>query len=531
MDWHADQRSASAERTGSSGGVTVVVNTYNHAHFLADALQSIVAQTAPASAVIVVDDGSDDHPELVVAEFPQVRIIRQVNQGLAAARNTGLEAADTEFICFLDADDRLLPGALEAGLGALQQNLDAAFAYGGFRRIDAAGKPISPDLYSPPGDLPYQTLLRGNPIAMHATVLYRTQVLRASGGYDSGLRLCEDYDVYLKLAQLHPIASYPDPVAEYRFHGGNMSGDARRMLKATLRVLERHAGEAGAAEGAAAWKRYYSGIALKHAAEPERSVAERLAKLRDSIAISPANALRRGLKAVLPAGVVKRARRLVRGGRPLGTVRLGDLDQTVPVHADFGWGRGTPVDRHYIESFLERRRGDIHGRVLEIGDDVYSKRYGGANVTRQDILHVHAGNPRATLIGDVSAASTLPPGSFDCIVFTQTLQLIFDLDAAVRNLHAALAPGGVLLVTVPGISQIDRGEWGRDWFWMMTPAAVTRLFGPVFGEDRIEVQAHGNVYAATTYLQGMVVEELDAAKLDVDDAAYPVIVAVRARKQ
>lgn len=530
MDSHTD-RSDVAARPGSAG-VTVVINTYNHAHFLGDAIQSVIDQTAAASAIIVVDDGSDDHPEQVVAGYPQARIIRQANQGLASARNTGLAAADTEFICFLDADDRLLPQALEAGSRALAQNADAVFAYGGFRRIDATGAPISDDLYSPPGEHPHQTLLRGNPIAMHATVLYRTRMLQAAGGYDAGLRLCEDYDVYLKLTGLHPIVSYSQPVAEYRWHGGNMSGDPRRMLATTLRVLDRYSGDAGAAEGKAAWKRYYAGVALKQAAEPGRSFGERLSKLGDSLAIAPKQVVRRGLKALLPASALNRARRIVRGGRPVGTVRLGDLDQTMPVHGDFGWGRGTPVDRYYIEGFLERSRQDVRGRVLEIGEDTYSRRYGGANVVRQDILHVHAGNPRATIVGDISVAGTLPADSFDCIVLTQTLQLIFDLDTTVRNLYAALAPGGVLLATVPGISQVDRGEWGvRGWFWMITPAAMHRLFGPVFGEDQIAIEAHGNVYAATTYLQGLVVEELDTAKLDADDArAYPVIVTLRARK-
>lgn len=531
MDWHADPPDASVPAAGT-GLVTIVINTYNHAHFLGDAIGSAIGQTTRPAAIIVIDDGSEDRPDQVVADFPGVRIIRQANQGLAAARNTGLAAADTEFICFLDADDRLLPRALECGLQALRRSADAAFAYGGFRRIDASGAPISADLYTAPGDRPYQTMLRGNPIGMHATVLYRAQTLRAAGGYDSRLRLCEDYDVYLRLARAHPVVSYPEVVAEYRWHGGNISGDARRMLAATLGVLTRHADEPEASHGMAAWRHYYAGLALQQAREAGRPLAERMRKLRDAALISPLAALRQAAKTVLPPVVLNRLRRLVRGGRPLGTVRLGDLDQTNPVHADFGWGRGTPVDRYYIESFLERRRGDIRGRVLEIGDDAYSRRYGGAQVTRQDILHVHADNPRATLVGDISVASTLPSASFDCIVFTQTLQFIYDLDATVRNLHAALAPGGVLLMTAPGISQIDRGEWGtRGWYWMLTPASVGRLFGPVFGTERIEIEAHGNVYAATTYLQGMVVEELDRAKLEVNDAAYPVIVTLRARKQ
>ncbi len=145
---------------------------------------------------------------------------------------------------------------------------------------------------------------------------------------------------------------------------------------------------------------------------------------------------------------------------PLGSVNFGRLGTAQPISYDFGWDRGTPIDRYYIENFLAERAGDIQGRVLEVGDDEYSTRYGGSNITRQDVLHVHSENPKATLIGDLTRKDVLPNDAFDCIVLTQTLQLIFELEQAVRLLDEALKPGGILLLTVPGISQIDRDEWG-----------------------------------------------------------------------
>jgi hypothetical protein len=102
--------------------------------------------------------------------------------------------------------------------------------------------------------------------------------------------------------------------------------------------------------------------------------------------------------------------------------------------------------------------------------------------------------------------------------------------AAVQELHAALRPGGVLLLTVPGISQIDRGEWGEQWFWALTPAAVRRLLGEVFGEEAVAVESHGNVFAATAFLQGLALGEVDRAKLDVQDDAYPLVVTAQATK-
>jgi SAM-dependent methyltransferase len=220
------------------------------------------------------------------------------------------------------------------------------------------------------------------------------------------------------------------------------------------------------------------------------------------------------------------------GNRPpaIGGVRFGDLARTAPIDGNFGFGRGTPVDRFYIESFLDRNRNDIAGRVLEVGDPAYSLRFGAERVTRQDVLNVSAGNPHATIVGDLSKPDVLPRDSFDCIVLTQTLQFIYDLRPAVAQLHAALRPGGVLLVTVPGISQIDRAsDW--TWYWSFSSASALRLFAEVFDAGSVSVDSHGNVFAAMSFLQGLALEELPPSKLLVQDSAYPVIVAVRACKR
>jgi SAM-dependent methyltransferase len=167
--------------------------------------------------------------------------------------------------------------------------------------------------------------------------------------------------------------------------------------------------------------------------------------------------------------------------------------------------------------------------VLEIGDDAYSRRYGGSKITKQDVLHLDVKHPKATLVGDLTQPDVLPDGAFDCILLTQTLQLIFDLEQAVSRLHAALRPGGVLLLTVPGISQIDRGQWGDSWYWAFTAVSIRKLFEPHFAPE-LEIKTYGNVFAATAFLQGAVLEEVDRAKLDIYDPAYPVTITLRAQK-
>lgn len=536
------------ERSPAPVTVGVVITTYNHAHFLEQALQSVGSQTRRADTVVVVDDGSTDDPAAVVARFPNVRLIRQENRGLSAARNAGLAALDTAYVVFLDADDRLEPEAIEAGLACFGRAPDSGFVYGGHRYIDADGREIG-ERFEPPGDSPYAQLLRGNFIAMHGTVMYRRDRLNAAGGFDERLRRCEDYDLYLRMARRFPVTGYPDLVAAYRLHGGNMSSDQRGMLRSALdvharyvpsRSEDRRAYEAWL-EGRRRWRRIYAeemAAARYRQRQLGGSLAKSLPALAKIVAAAPRVALlqaiggvRRRVAAVLPWRLRER---LLRGRErvpPVGRVRLGDLRRTTPISGSFGFDRGLPIDRYYIERFLARHASEIVGRVLEIGDDAYTRRFGGSRVTRSDVLHVHGGNPRATLVGDLTASDVLPGNAFDCIVLTQTLQLIFDVPLAIRRIHAALAPGGVALVTAPGISQIDRGEWGRTWFWAFTPAALERLFGEVFGPGDVMVERYGNVFAATAFLQGLAVEEVDTADLDPIDQAYPVIVALRARKR
>jgi SAM-dependent methyltransferase len=208
---------------------------------------------------------------------------------------------------------------------------------------------------------------------------------------------------------------------------------------------------------------------------------------------------------------------------------MGDLDRVRPISRDFGFDRGTPIDRYYIERFLAENAADIRGRALEVGDATYCQRF-GSGVTHQDVLHVLAGNPQATIVGDLTRPGVLPENAFDCMVLTQTLHLIYDLRAAVDAIYRALKPGGVLLLTVPGISQIDRGAWRENWCWSLTVPSAARLFGDRFGAAHVNVAAHGNVYAATCFLHGLALEEVDRAKLDSHDPSYPVTITVRARR-
>ena len=210
-------------------------------------------------------------------------------------------------------------------------------------------------------------------------------------------------------------------------------------------------------------------------------------------------------------------------------IDLGDLGRTQPVSRVWGLDRGTPVDRYYIQNFLSAWSADVRGYVLEIGGNTYTLQYGGERVEMSDILHVSEGAPNATIIADLTRAEHIPSKTFDSIICTQTLHLIFEIDLAIATLHRILKPGGALLVTMPGISQISRYDMDR-WgdYWRFTSASARRLFEKSFAAGDIQLKIFGNVLAATAFLQGIATQELSPEALDARDPDYEVIIGVRA---
>lgn len=241
---------------------------------------------------------------------------------------------------------------------------------------------------------------------------------------------------------------------------------------------------------------------------------------------------------IKPVGVARRLR--WRAWR-----RVWRASLLVPASRQHGFDRGTPIDRYYIEDFLRRHSGeqqyaagDIRGRVLEIGEDRYTRMFGRwssptgeGNVDEVDIVDLSTRNPDATIVGDLTDPTLLPESTFDCAICTQVLMLIFDPRAVLANLYRSLRPGGVLLITVAGISRISRPD--VDLFgdyWRFTSLSLRRLLEELFPPDAVQVEAYGNVLCASAALYGVSAEELSPAELDLHDRDYEVIVAARASK-
>ncbi|MCB0302811.1 MAG: methyltransferase domain-containing protein [Calditrichaeota bacterium] len=217
---------------------------------------------------------------------------------------------------------------------------------------------------------------------------------------------------------------------------------------------------------------------------------------------------------------------------PVGLVRFGSLRRRKPISADWGIDRGDPVDRYYISCFLEAHRDDVRGQVLEIGWDFYTRTYGGEKVTGSDVLHVVENRPGVTIIGDLTAAGHIPDERYDCIILTQTLQMIYDVPAALRTVYRVVKPGGVALVTVSGliskVSRYDMDHWGHHWGF--SSSSAQRLFAEVFPEANLQIASHGNVKSAIALLHGVAYQELRRKDLDYNDPDYQVLITIRAVK-
>ncbi len=545
--------------------ISVIITSYNHGKYLGYAIESVLRQSYKHFEVVVIDDGSTDDTGLVVNQYPGIKYIYQENKGVSAARNLGIEHSSGEYLCFLDADDWLLPDALETNLGYIKTNDSFAFVSGAYmfahvrypiqeisssyklnhEEVSLVNEPKEPVIRDY-----YAHFLKGNYIGMHAAVLYNRWVFDEFK-FDRSISRCEDYDLFLKITREYNVLDHSKPIAVYRLHGNNTTSNSMLMLNAALKVLEAQREKLKNAEeiesfneGKRLWPKVYSNLAYqklvnsgfqgKYKAEDFQLLWIYDKKLYINCLIKKTlMEYRKVLKKITPSFVLRGLRQLRFRSHytpPVGKIKLGDFGRLDPFSRAFGYDRGGPIDRYYIENFLKKNSGLIKGRVLEIGDNEYTLRFGGTRVTKSDILHVNASNSNATIIGDLADAPQIPSDSFDCILLTQTLHLIYDYKKAIETCQRILRPGGVLLVTTPGITSIDYGEWKSTWYWAFTDIAIQRMLEETFSQSQVNVEAFGNILAATTFLYGMGITEVKTNQLDFYDPSYQVTITATATK-
>jgi SAM-dependent methyltransferase len=215
---------------------------------------------------------------------------------------------------------------------------------------------------------------------------------------------------------------------------------------------------------------------------------------------------------------------------PPGSVKWGSLRRTAPFDRSWGYERGTPIDRVYIEEFLARHADDVRGACLEILNADYTLRFGGSRVTSSDVLDINPANTVATVVADLGEPASLPNEQFDCVIFTQTLHLVADMPTAIANVWRALAPGGVLLLTVPTVGRHEARRNFHHDRWRVTRTGLEWLLGGL-ANARAEITTYGNVLSCSAFLYGLAAEELSPEEIHVFDREFPLVVAARVVKE
>jgi len=248
--------------------VSVIIPCFNHGEYLQEAIDSIKNQNYPSIEIIVVDDGSKDNTSEIAKVNKDVIYIYQSNQGLSAARNTGIDKSIGEYLLFLDADDWLYPEAINTNISYLLKDKSLAFASGYHEKVFTEKNITLQKNYNVESDH-FLHLLQHNYIGMHATVLFRRFVFNEFN-FDTKLKACEDYDLYLHIVKKYPVIHHGGLIAAYRLHGLNMSGNIPFMLETALNVLDRHGRDLNAPteieaykKGKTIWKNYYIGELYK----------------------------------------------------------------------------------------------------------------------------------------------------------------------------------------------------------------------------------------------------------------------------
>jgi glycosyltransferase involved in cell wall biosynthesis len=267
--WRRDRATEYAEL------VSVVIPCYGQAHYLGEAIESVLAQTYPHLEVVVIDDESNDNASSIASRYPGVHCVRERNSGMAGARNVGIRNTNGDFLVFLDADDRLLPDAIESGLRELEQHPECACAIGTYRRTSHDGRALNTHEQPAVDQDQYAQLMRNNWAGFPARALYRRSLFEHVRGFDPDLDAAADFGFNLAVARQFPIASHGALVAEHREHGRNSSGDAAKMLTETLAAMRQQRSHLKGdpslrrayKEGRRHWKTYYGDLLAAQARE------------------------------------------------------------------------------------------------------------------------------------------------------------------------------------------------------------------------------------------------------------------------
>ena len=445
------------------------------------------------------------------------------NRGMSASRNLGIRHGQGRYVALLDADDVWQPDKLARQVALLEAHPEAELVYGsrstgtGGRAIrPTSGETGRPGLPVPPGTIvqalrswrwPRTRSARGSAPCPSDLCFRRGRGPR--GGFEEPFHgiyaLYEDQAFLAKVYLAAPRARAGERWLRYRQHPHSCvstvtaTGTYETVRRFFLEWLVGYLRDADVRDARVRRAAHRALRAVRHPTLSRleargRAVAGRALRLGARVA------RRLAPRALRPTHGFRRAG-AVPGVAAFGSATSGGCSRRAASSATTAACRSTGTTSR---RFSPAASGDIRGRVLEVGDDTYTRRFGDAQVTRGDVLHVEpvAG---ATIVADLAGADHIPSGRFDCVILTQTLHLVYDVRAALATRPAHHQAGRHAARDVPGHEPARPAIRGaRHWYWSFTTLAARRLFAEAFpaGED-VAVEAHGNVLATSAFLYGL----------------------------
>jgi peptidoglycan/xylan/chitin deacetylase (PgdA/CDA1 family)/SAM-dependent methyltransferase len=438
------------------------------------------------------------------------RCIVATRESPGALRNAAVAAAGGDLVMFLEAGDRIDARYIPSACARLAADPDLAAVSSWADGPGAAGVAT---LLKPSFTL---AALLSDRAAIPGPTVLRRAVWESVGGFDEDLPACEWYEFWIRVLAAGARGDVIES-SHLRYEPSRESAHRRRLvhepyLAAMRQVLEKH-----------------RDLLAAHVADV---LCDR------EVSLNELYCHYRGLLRVRDDLVAERRRlleateRTAQGLRDMHATGIdwGDLRRLLPVSPDWGYERGVPIDRYYIERFLEAHAGDVQGVVLEVQESDYTRRFGGDRVRRSDVIDIDPLNSRATLVGDLRRLEGVPSATYDCFILTQTIHVIENMHAVLREAERILKPGGVLLVTLPCASRVCL-EYGRDGdFWRVTEAGARQLFSEVFPSTHLHIESFGNVLTNVAFLEGLACHEISAEEFEVHDPFHTLLVGVRAVK-
>jgi glycosyltransferase involved in cell wall biosynthesis len=536
--------------------VSVIIPFFNSETYLQETIESVLSQTYTDWEILLVDDGSTDKSTEIALDYhsrypDKIHYLEHdnhSNQGTSATRNMGIKYAKGVYVSFVDADDVWVEKKLEEQVKILEMNKEAAMAYGktlywyswsddpeDIKRDFIVDYNIELNRIVSPPLLLTRALQSKTVTPNPSNIMVRSEVVRETGGFENSFRGMHDDQVFLAKIYSSKAVYVSDHVWDfYRKHKNSLSYVALKKGKKAsselfyLKWLEKYLAERGI-EDNDLWKairerkwKYTHPVLFK--LRTYRYML--LYKLKDMVITT--------VRLILPQSIFSDLFKRLRNHEyvpPPGRVRFGDMRRLSPFSAHWGRERGLPIDRHYIENFIALNSHYIKGRILEFGDDRYTMEYYNEKITTADIINLNENtNPKSTIIADIVDAPHISSDTYDCIIFTQTLQFIYEYKKAIQTLYRILAPGGVLLATFPGISQTTGTIWDRYWCWNFTALSAENIFKEFFPEGNLEVSGYGNLICAAGFLYGLSEKELTSEELAYHDPRYEIVITVKAVK-